>query len=113
MYTAYFIIKNIEKNIQICNLIDTYERLLTSKQKDILQKFYYYDNSLSEIAEEYGTTRQAVSDLIKRTETILLDYEEKLKLNEKYQEILSLVNDVMYGDFTEKEKKKKINNYFL
>lgn len=100
---------DIEKNIQICNLIDTYERLLTPKQKDILQKFYYYDNSLSEIAEEYGTTRQAVSDLIKRTEAILLDYEEKLKLSEKYQEILSLVNDIMYGGLTEKEKKKKLN----
>lgn len=100
---------DIEKNIQICNLIDTYQRLLTPKQKDILQKFYYYDNSLSEIAEEYGTTRQAVNDLIKRTEAILVDYEEKLKLSEKYQEIVSLVNDVMYGELTEKEKKKKLN----
>lgn len=100
---------DIEKNIQICNLIDTYERLLTNKQRDILQKFYYYDNSLSEIAEEYGTTRQAVSDLIKRTEAILQNYELKLKLNEKYQEILSLVNDVLYGNFSEKEKRKKLN----
>ncbi len=100
---------NLEKNIQICNLMDTYERLLTDKQRDILQKFYYYDNSLSEIAEEYGTTRQAVNDLIKRTTAILEDYESKLRLFEKYQEILSIVNEVMYADLTEAQKKKKLN----
>lgn len=100
---------DIEKNIQICNLIDTYERLLTDKQCDILKKFYYYDNGLSEIAEEYGTTRQAVSDLIKRSTAILEDYEAKLRLNEKYQEILSIVNDVLYEDLSESQKKKKLN----
>lgn len=35
---------------------------------------------MTEIAESEGISRQAVHDLLKRTERILLDYEEKLGL---------------------------------
>lgn len=99
----------IEKNIAVCNMIDVYGRLLTDKQNDVMKKYFYYDNSLAEIAEELGTTRQAVSDLISRTVTTLEDYEKKLRLVEKNEEIISICNEVMYGELSPKAKKQKIN----
>ena len=95
----------IEKNIAVCNMIDVYGRLLTDKQNDVMKKYFYYDNSLAEIAEELGTTRQAVSDLISRTVTTLEDYEKKLRLVEKNEEIISICNEVMYGELSPKAKK--------
>lgn len=100
----------IEKNIAVCNMIDVYGNLLTKKQNDIMKKYFYYDNSLAEIAEEFGTTRQAVSDLISRTSDTLEGYEKKLHLVEKNEEIISICNDVLYGDLTPKAKKQKITD---
>ncbi len=67
-------------------LYDFYSPLLTLKQRDSLDFYYQQDLSLGEIAEESGISRQAVHDLLKRTEKILVGYEEKLKLVERYLE---------------------------
>ena len=40
-----------------------------------IELYYADDYSLAEIAEEFGVSRQAVYDNIKRTEKILEDYE--------------------------------------
>ena len=47
--------------------------------------YYGDDYSLGEIAEEFEVSRQAVYDNIKRTEKILMDYEQKLKLAQNYR----------------------------
>lgn len=65
-------------------LFDFYGELLTDKQKEIYELFYQNDMSLSEIAGELDISRQAVRDQLKRTEKILSDYEDKLKLVEKF-----------------------------
>ncbi|MDD3570802.1 MAG: YlxM family DNA-binding protein [Lachnospiraceae bacterium] len=67
-------------------LFDFYGELLTEKQKTIFELFHLNDFSLTEIGNELNISRQAVRDQIKRTEKILLDYEEKLKLVEKFAE---------------------------
>ena len=52
-------------------------------------KLYHEDNlSLSEIAEELGTSRQAVHYPLKKAEKALEKYEEKLGLIAKYHENL-------------------------
>ena len=43
------------------------------------------DRSLSEIAEEFGISRQGVHDALKNGEKALNEYEEKLGLVEKFQ----------------------------
>ncbi|MGI6786999.1 MAG: YlxM family DNA-binding protein [Acholeplasmataceae bacterium] len=60
-----------------------YQNLLTDKQKDYFRMYYYDDYSLSEIAEIMNVSRNAVYDQLKRVESKLLEYEEKLKLEEK------------------------------
>lgn len=75
----------VEKVAQMAMLYDFYGQLLTEKQQQLVELYYHHDLSLGEIAEEYGVSRQAVHDLLKRSEKILQDYETKLKLVAKHQ----------------------------
>ena len=68
----------LEKTNQMNALFEFYESLLTEKQQNYMQLYYADDVSLGEIAEEFGVSRQAVYDNIKRTEHILKEYERKL-----------------------------------
>jgi predicted DNA-binding protein YlxM (UPF0122 family) len=71
------------KRIRFGRLYDFYGGLLTDKQKNIMEFYFYDDYSLAEIAAKENTTRQAVYDLLKRVEQTLEKYEEKLKLLER------------------------------
>lgn len=74
-----------EKMIEISMLYDFYGQLLTEKQRELL-KLYHEDNfSLSEIAEEYGISRQGVHDAVKKAEKALHEYESKLGLIRKFE----------------------------
>jgi uncharacterized protein len=75
----------LEKTTRMNFLFDFYQSLLTPKQSSYMELYYLEDYSLGEIAEEYEVSRQAVYDNIKRTETMLEEYERKLLLLDKYQ----------------------------
>ncbi|KLU61064.1 putative DNA-binding protein [Peptococcaceae bacterium CEB3] len=98
----------MEKFAKMVLLADFYGPLLTEKQRAIWDLYYEQDLSLAEIAESGHTTRQAVHDLIKRTEKILADYEAKLGLvarflaeREKVAEVDGLLNAWQPEDFRE------------
>ena len=85
----------MEKNIEISILSQIYKNTLTEKQFEILDEYYNNDFSLSEIAENYNITRQAVRDNIKSGETKLYDLENKLGLMKKMQKQEELVNRII------------------
>lgn len=64
--------------------LDFYGNLLTEKQKEVLEYYYRENYSYTEIAENMEISRSAVYDLIKRSEALLENYEEKLNLLKKY-----------------------------
>ena len=70
----------MEEFIYYNNLYDCYSSLLTDKQKIYFEEYYFNNLSLSEIAENYGITRQAARDNIKKGENKLFEYEEKLQI---------------------------------
>jgi len=70
----------MDKLSEVAYMLDFYGGLLTDKQRDIMSYHYEEDMSLSEICEIYSISRQAVHDIIKRSEKILFDYEEELGL---------------------------------
>ena len=69
---------NIDNNLKMTILIDTYGELLTNKQLDIC-KLYYFDNlSLAEIGELQSISRQAVNDALEKSKALLEMYEQKI-----------------------------------
>jgi len=97
----------MEKLAKIALLADFYGPLLTEKQRNVWDLHYQQDLSLAEIAELEHISRQAIHDLIKRTERILAEYEEKLGLvqrfwaeREKLMEVKTLSQGLNEQDFT-------------
>lgn len=76
----------LEKTTRMNFLFDFYQALLTDKQRSYMELYYLDDHSLGEIAESYEISRQAVYDNIRRTEAMLEEYEDKLRLLEKFQQ---------------------------
>ncbi|AMJ41620.1 YlxM family DNA-binding protein [Anaerotignum propionicum] len=76
----------MDEILRLTFLYDFYGELLTEKQKLVFEMHYQNDLSLSEIGEELSISRQAVRDQLKRTEKILIGYEEKLRLVERFQQ---------------------------
>lgn len=66
--------------VELINLYDTYEVLLTSREQEIFKYYYYEDLSLSEISENLNITRTGVFNTLKKVEEKLLQYENNLKL---------------------------------
>lgn len=84
----------IEQVIKISQLYDFYSELLSEKQKQYLNDYYFNDFSLTEISENYDISKQAVSNNIKRTITELEQYEEILNLIKLNNERLFLLNEL-------------------
>ena len=75
------------KNLEISFLLDFYGEVLTEKQRDVMEQYYNDDLSLSEIADNFGITRQGVRDAIKRGEAVLLELEAKVGFAARYRAV--------------------------
>lgn len=84
----------MSKNLQIAYLLDFYENILTEKQRDAMQQYYYEDLSLAEISENQGISRQGVRDSLKRSEAFLLDLEKALGFAQKNQQITQAFSEI-------------------
>lgn len=109
-------VNDMEKIFQQVLLYDFYGELLTEHQQNVYEDAVYNDMSLSEIAEEYGISRQGVHDLIKRCDKILMGYEEKLHLVEKFTgakekiaRLMELTKDLELEELDAEAKDKVIN----
>ncbi|MDE7105596.1 MAG: DNA-binding protein [Anaeroplasmataceae bacterium] len=76
-----------EKREEIISLYDAYSLLLTEKQRQYFESYYFDDLSITEISSNFEVSRNAVFDQLKRVNQILVEYEEKLHLIEKMKKI--------------------------
>ncbi len=83
---------DLVKTLRMNYLFDFYQSLLTNKQKNYLEFFYLQDYSLSEIADTFEVSRQAVYDNIRRTGDLVEDYESKLRLYQRFEKRRELYN---------------------
>ena len=84
----------MEKDLKYIELFELYQGLLTERQREIFSCHYCLDLSLSEIAEPDGNTRQSVYAVVKKVKEKLDEYEEKLMLHKKNQQLISLAEDL-------------------
>ena len=77
----------VTKNLEISYLLDFYGDVLTDKQRDVMEQYYNDDLSLSEIADNFGITRQGVRDAIKRGEGTVLELEDKVGFARRYRAV--------------------------
>ena len=73
----------MEERDRLIVLYDFYSELLTDKQKEYFEDYYFSKLSLGEISENTGLSRNAIHKNIKTVEDKLYFYEEKLELYKK------------------------------
>ncbi len=101
----------MEEKIRISMLLQIYGKLLTKKQNEFMEYYYNEDLSLSEIAENQSITRQAVREILSKSKIKLEEYEEKVELLKKIQEINSLLDKLEEkSNLKEIQKIRKILN---
>lgn len=100
------------KNLKVAELLDIYGNLLNEKQRTSLEFYYYEDLSLSEIAENIGVSRQGVRDVIKRAENFLFFAEQELKLLQKRESFIEVIELLKQQDVNNevKELVSKLEN---
>lgn len=81
----------MDRMIYLNTLYDIYKDLLTDKQKEYYEAYYFDNLSLSEIADNYDVSRNAIFNQLKLIEEKLEEFEDKLRINEKQNKILSIL----------------------
>ena len=76
-------------------LFDFYGELLTDRQKEFYDLYYNEDLSLSEIAENYGISRQGVRDVIVRAENYMTEIEDKTGLIKRFMQLQPHVEKIV------------------
>jgi len=89
-------VKSIDRS-RVLTLLEAYEPLLTKRQASIMDAYFRYDLSLSEIAEEEQVSRSGALDAIHVSIGKLEDYEQKLGFVKKTKRYYELVNEGSEG----------------
>ena len=102
----------MEKNVEVTLLYDIYGNLLTIKQAEAIELYYNDDLSLAEIADISGISRQGVRDNIKRAESLLYDFEEKLGIAKRLMSIRKKLStiDVIIDDIEKSPDSKLLSD---
>lgn len=79
-------------------LYDLYKNLLTDKQREYFEEYYFNNLSLSEISTDFDISRNAVSKQLAVIREKLDEYELKLKLYEKKKKIINFLEDEKIKD---------------
>jgi uncharacterized protein len=74
----------MEDIAHISMLLDFYGKLLTDRQREMIDLFCNFDYSLGEIARQFNISRQGVHDSIRTAKQQLMEYEDKLNLIENH-----------------------------
>lgn len=92
----------MENNIYLCDLYEYYKGLLTDKQQQYFEDYYFDNLTQEEIAENNNVSKNAVSKS-------LIEIDKKL---EQYESILKLYdNKVKISNILSKEDLDKIEEY--
>lgn len=84
----------MDHRLYLISLYDIYGELLTKKQQEYFEDYYFNNLTLSEISENYNVTRTAIHNQLKESEDKLEHYESILKLREKKELIQKYIENI-------------------
>ncbi len=84
----------MEDFIYYNELYDLYSSLLTDKQRQYFEDYYFHNLSFSEMGENYNVSRNAIFKQLKITKEKLDEFESNLKLLEKKNKLINIIEEV-------------------
>ena len=84
----------MEDVIYYNNLYDLYGGLLTDKQRQYFEDYYFSNLSFSEMADNYNVSRNAVFKQIHIVTNKLEEYESILQLLKKKNELIKIIDSL-------------------
>lgn len=84
----------MDYRLHLISLYDIYGKLLTKKQQEYFEDYYFNNLTLSEISENYGVTRTAVHNQLKESEEKLEYYESVLNIEQRNKKIKKHVENL-------------------
>ena len=92
----------MEDVIYFNELYDLYGCLLTDKQREYFEDYYFNNLSFSEMAENYDVSRNAIFKQLHIATDKLEEYEEKLQILKKKKELEKIIASVSDSKLKEK-----------
>ena len=83
----------MEEQTLLIILYDYYKELLNDHQKVIFEDYYFNNLSLREISDNHNLSHNAIHKTLTKVKEALLDYETKLKLLSKSDQIKAKIKD--------------------
>jgi predicted DNA-binding protein YlxM (UPF0122 family) len=96
----------MEDVIYYNELYDLYGKLLTDKQRQYFEDYYFNNLSFAEIAENYDISRNAAFKQLHIVTDKLEEYESKIQLFKKKKELMKIIDNI--SDKKLKEELEKL-----
>ena len=87
--------EEILRKVDLDWLLSIYGSLLTEKQRILAAQYYEEDLSLAEIAEQTGVSRQSVHETLRRVESQLRAWEEKLGMRRRLTQVEGTLTEAL------------------
>ena len=75
------------------SLYETYNKLLTQREKEYFEQYYFEDNNMQEIADNNNVSKAYVGKYLNNIEKKLRKYEEALKMLDKLNRIRTVIEE--------------------
>lgn len=95
----------MSKRDYLMDLYDIYKDLLTDKQREYFQNYYFEDLTLQEASDELNVSKQIISKTILQVTNKLKKYESTLHLNKIYN-VLTVIRETTTDENIKKELDK-------
>ena len=91
----------MEERVYYSNLYDYYASLLTEIQREYFEEYYFNNLSLTEIAESFSVSKNAISKTLKEVNNKLDYYEANLSLHKNKEKISKLLDQETFEKIEE------------
>lgn len=86
----------------ILTLYETYNKLLTEREKNYFEYYYFEDYSMQEIADLYKVSKAYASKYLNQIIDKIVNYEKILKINDRNSKIIEILKNFKDEDIKSK-----------